>query len=409
VVDAAGRPVAKVEIEATATDGLDTSYSSPRTLTNDEGRFDLGPIRQGVYRVRPDTTYGINQANDPQGDVKLVEVKDQQDADVGDIRYTGPKPSLTPEQEAGMMRQIGHGPPVPGGAVSRRPVAPATRPAAAPAPGTGIVPADLVPDVAKAYRLGPTDLVEITVLDPTGPGVKATTSARVSPAGTVRLPLVGEVKIAGLTEVEAVDAVAKAYADKRVIANAQVTVSVTENRGNAFVIVGPSVAHAGQYPVPGPNYRLSEALSTAGAVDKATTVKLVRGAGKDQRVIEVPASAVLAGDRGVNVVVRPGDMILVAGPEQKFVRVVVGKDAITLDGKAVDAAGIDRALDAIPPADRPRTTVQVAAAAGDVPVGRFMQVFATCVNKARAIGLPPVSNVGVEPERPTSAPGAAGK
>jgi protein involved in polysaccharide export with SLBB domain len=200
--------------------------------------------------------------------------------------------------------------------------------------------------------------------------------------------------------------VANAYADKRVIANAQVTVSVTENRSNAFSIYGPGVKHAGRYPIPGPNYRLSEAVAIAGVADKASTVNLFRllhRTGKERRAIEVPVVALLAGDKGVDVVIRPGDTIVVGGSPQKFVRVVVGKDAITLDGKAVDAAGIDRALGAIPEADRPRTTVEVAAATDDVPVGRFMQIFAACVNRAKEFGMPPVSNVGVEPKRPATA------
>jgi protein involved in polysaccharide export with SLBB domain len=87
--------------------------------------------------------------------------------------------------------------------------------------------------------------------------------------------------------------------------------------------------------------------------------------------------------------------------------VTVGRDSVAVDGKPVDSPKIGDALRAIPAADRPSTTVEVAAATDDVPVGRFMEVFAACAARAQELGMPPVSNVGVEAKRPVTRPATA--
>ena len=43
----------------------------------------------------------------------------------------------------------------------------------------------------------------------------------------------------------------------------------------------------------------------------------------------------------------PDDVLLVSEAERQYARVVVGKDAVTIDGKAVEVSGIGAALRAM--------------------------------------------------------------
>lgn len=122
-------------------------------------------------------------------------------------------------------------------------------------------PEDLVASDAD-YVIGKNDLISITISDLVGPGVETTKTTRVSESGNVSLPLVGQIKAIGLTEAEMEQAVAKAYADARLIANAQVAVTVNEARGRAFSILG-AVGAPGQYAIVNSDFRVLDALVLA--------------------------------------------------------------------------------------------------------------------------------------------------
>jgi membrane-associated protease RseP (regulator of RpoE activity) len=93
-------------------------------------------------------------------------------------------------------------PPVP---ARRRPTTTTTRPSTSPsarAPwsqATDVGPEDLVPE---PYRVHAGDVLKVEVGDLTAPGVETMLVQRVSPAGTISLPLIGAVQVAGLTEEE---------------------------------------------------------------------------------------------------------------------------------------------------------------------------------------------------------------
>lgn len=88
-------------------------------------------------------------------------------------------------------------------------------------------------DGADVYRVGPEDRLEFRVF-----GVEDLSGeVRVAGNGTVQLPLVGEVKVSGLTLAEVEDAIAAAYADGYV-RNPQVSASVSEYRSQQFTLIG---------------------------------------------------------------------------------------------------------------------------------------------------------------------------
>jgi len=127
---------------------------------------------------------------------------------------------------------------------------------------TDIEPGDLIPDVSD-YRIGPNDLVNISIFDLLGEGTGETLKqVRVTETGWVSLPFISPVKADGLTERELEGAVSKAYEDARLIRSARVSVTVAEPRARTFSIQG-NVGSPGEYQITRPDYRMLDALVTS--------------------------------------------------------------------------------------------------------------------------------------------------
>lgn len=274
-----------------------------------------------------------------------------------------------------------------------------------------IIPEDLLPNTSE-YRISPDDLMEVSLTNLQGSGVETKKMARVSAAGKINLPTIGSFSAAGQTISELEKAISKAYRDGNAPANLRVSVHITENRGRTFSIFGPGVKHAGQYSIPRDDFRLREALTFAVPNGSVTDIYVMRGKGDDQRHIEIAPKPLLTGDKSVNLVIRPGDTIIVSSPPQKYLHVLVSRDQITFNKKPIELSALAAAIRAIPESDRPSTILAVGAASDDVPVGRFMEVLGACINHAQELGMPSVSNTGVQPRQspasqPATAPSAA--
>ncbi len=144
---------------------------------------------------------------------------------------------------------------------------PAPGAAAAPAAPSG--PAPLAPDAPRVipvpagqvaaddYRIGPQDLLEIQVF-----GIdNLRREVRVSSRGTVSLPLVGTVVLAGKTGQEAEAQIAAAYA-KDYLHDPQVSVFIKEFTSQRITIEG-AVAKPGIYPIRG-GVTLMQAIAIGG-------------------------------------------------------------------------------------------------------------------------------------------------
>jgi membrane-associated protease RseP (regulator of RpoE activity) len=99
-------------------------------------------------------------------------------------------------------------------AARRRPTTTTTHPSTSPsarAPwsqATDVRPEDLVPE---SYRVHPGDVLRVSARDVVGPGVETVKVVRVSAAGSISLPLVGPIHVAGMTEEEIVKAIDDEY------------------------------------------------------------------------------------------------------------------------------------------------------------------------------------------------------
>jgi len=140
---------------------------------------------------------------------------------------------------------------------------------------------------------------------------------RVSDAGTINLPIIGEMQVAGMRLAEIDEAVVNAYYPKYVVTPPTVVCSVREYEGEkarVFTVMG-LVKQPGtfQYP-PNVRYNLMEALAFARGFDPVTDPRYVKVYRKspDGKVVSATFSI---DDKSLadayNVVIKPGDVIYV--------------------------------------------------------------------------------------------------
>jgi len=124
-------------------------------------------------------------------------------------------------------------------------------------------PSDIV--AAKAdYALQPGDLVRISIFELYQEGVPLLNDYIVSETGKISLPDVGVLQAAGLTERQLEDEI-KHILSPSVLRNPSVTVTLLDSQQRTFSILGNAVARPSRYVIPRYEYRLTDALATAGA------------------------------------------------------------------------------------------------------------------------------------------------
>jgi beta-lactamase regulating signal transducer with metallopeptidase domain/protocatechuate 3,4-dioxygenase beta subunit len=131
VVGKDGKPVANVQVRAQADDRLDCTYYDPRALSDEHGRFELGPMRPVHYSI-----YFAGNFNDiwrlSVPAALTMSVADGDRVDIGDVTYDGRAPSLSP----GEMQEFANRRAVPEtNDASWRQVKPAANPVVVPPPG----------------------------------------------------------------------------------------------------------------------------------------------------------------------------------------------------------------------------------------------------------------------------------
>src|SRR5260370_33903041 len=133
-----------------------------------------------------------------------------------------------------------------------------------PRPPSGSPERKTAPANDSALVIGPGDELEVTVYG--APDLSGHT--RVSADGNISLPLIGYVRIAGLSSSEAAGAIEAQFRQGNVVNNPQVSVYVKEYTSSGISVAG-EVTKPGFYSAVGP-HRLFDVLQTAGApTDKA--------------------------------------------------------------------------------------------------------------------------------------------
>jgi polysaccharide export outer membrane protein len=178
--------------------------------------------------------------------------------------------------------------------------------------------------LAQEASLGPGDIVRISVY---GQG-DLDTVARISSDGTIAVPLLGTVTVAGLTVREAEQHIATELSRRQLVRDPQVTVFVESSRAaevESVTILG-NVARPGRYPV--------QSMSDAGAENVASLVALAGGLANDAadyliltrmegqtaRTVNVNLRELFErGDVSQNYVVKQGDIAYVPRMDEFFV------------------------------------------------------------------------------------------
>jgi polysaccharide export outer membrane protein len=117
------------------------------------------------------------------------------------------------------------------------------------------------PGPAQTYRIGPYDLLKIEVFQAS----ELSSEKRVNEEGLVVMPLIGGVKVGGLTPQEAEQAIANKLGEKY-LQNPQVNIFVAEYASQKVTVIG-QVKKPGVFPVAGKT-TLMQAIALAGGLDE---------------------------------------------------------------------------------------------------------------------------------------------
>lgn len=116
-------------------------------------------------------------------------------------------------------------------------------------------------DKQLEYQLGAGDAIRVVVFQ----NADLTLETRVTENGTISFPLIGTIKIGGLTIGAAEQIIAKALKDGAFIQSPQVNIVLLQNRGNQVSVLG-LVNRPGRFPLETFNIRVSEMLAIAGGI-----------------------------------------------------------------------------------------------------------------------------------------------
>ncbi len=167
-----------------------------------------------------------------------------------------------------------------------------------------------VPDPAKPadefYVIGSGDVLDIVIWkEPALSG-----SAKVRPDGFITLPLINEVQVAGSTTAQSRKILEGKY--REFLTSPFVTIRVASITSSEIFLIG-QVAKPGAYPVVG-NDTVLQLLTRAGGLTifaERHDIKVVRRDGGKVTEYIVDYDAIVKGDLRQDIVLRPGDRIIV--------------------------------------------------------------------------------------------------
>lgn len=195
------------------------------------------------------------------------------------------------------------------------PMPEATPPAALePAPArTGVQAAGRGRDL-----IGAADLLEVRVFEL--PELQS--SVRVKADGTISLPLIGSLAVAGMTEADA-EATLKSVLADRYVKDPHVSVLVKEHESRKVSVIG-AVVRPGAYPLLAER-SLLQIISEAGGLTREAGADLLvirnSGTAEGERLRVDLEKLVVEADPAANIPLRPGDIINVLADESIYIYV----------------------------------------------------------------------------------------
>jgi len=175
------------------------------------------------------------------------------------------------------------------------------------------VPVTAATGTAGDYRLGPGDLLHITVSG----YAEMATDVRVSQTGNITYPFIGEVQVANLSTQDVEGIIAKKLTDGGFIRQPQVTVLVAEYQGQKISVMG-QVEKPGQYPLTS-RVKVMDLLAAAGGTVPATAADQATLLRKDGSKVVIDLQSLFDGDPAQNLNVSDGDTIYVPRAPQFYI------------------------------------------------------------------------------------------
>lgn len=191
---------------------------------------------------------------------------------------------------------------------------PASAADARPAAGQG---AAVQTPVAEEYRLAAGDVLRVLVYQ--NPDLSL--EARLSEAGMLNFPLLGPVRLGGLTVPAAEQLIARGLREGQFVRQPQVTVSVMQVRGHQASVLG-LVNRPGRFPLEVAGLRLTDLLAMAGGTSNgASDTAVVTGMRQGQPWrVEVDLPALFGpGGQGRDVAIFHGDTVWVDRQPQVYI------------------------------------------------------------------------------------------
>lgn len=159
------------------------------------------------------------------------------------------------------------------------------------------------------YRIGPGDVVRVQVFQ----NQDLTVEARVSESGVISYPLLGVIKLGGLSPTDAERLIARRLKRGNFLQNPQVTLNVLQFRSQQVSVLG-NVANPGRFALETTGMRLSEVLAMAGGVTPAgadyVTLVTTRN-GRPQKIDIDLVEMFSSGDMKKDLPLQSGDVVYV--------------------------------------------------------------------------------------------------
>ena len=178
-------------------------------------------------------------------------------------------------------------------------------------------PLSLPKSSAADYVLGGGDRLRVTVFQ----SPELSMELRIPDNGVVAYPLLGNVTLGGLTPAQAERRIADGLVKGRLLQKPQVSIVVSEFRGNQAAVMGHAV-RPGRYALESSKTRLSDLLALAGgAAPDASDTATVTGTreGRQFRLNVSIRSLSTGADREHDIVMRHNDMVYIARAPQVYV------------------------------------------------------------------------------------------
>lgn len=159
------------------------------------------------------------------------------------------------------------------------------------------------------YVLGPGDVIKVAVYQ----NSDLLSETRVSESGMITFPLLGSVKVGGLTVSQAEKQIADGLRNGNFVKQPQVSILVELFRGNQASVLG-NVNKPGRYPLETVDMRLSDLIATAGGIASsggdAVVLTGIRDGQHMRQVVDLPDSFAGA-KKNADPIIKNGDVVWV--------------------------------------------------------------------------------------------------